>query len=265
MRSTLSLLSQQTWKYCTVEWSPKLATAAIQSTLPADVATHYILPDRDLPNLPHMQASKDRKKFLATVPAKQRIQTITTSRHTPWSLQQYGFPADKILLVGGDDKTSETLSVVQAAHVLQEETDTPLWGVVNPNDSNSLADVEDKLNAGITGFVTQPLLSSHALDVLKSYPDAVTWIVGMALPTTAKNFQFWMRLLGQPELQDNPLIQSHIEYFSQPNSSSFQWIERELQDLLSARANNSDLMDGIHCMPMKNTNDLSTLLHTLKE
>ena len=275
MRSTLPLLSQQTWKYCTVEWSPRLATAAVQSALPADVATHYILPDRDLPNLPHLQSSKDRKMFLATIPAKQRIQTIATSRHTPWSLKQYRIPADKILLVGGHDKTPKTLSVVEAAHVLQQETDTPLWGVANPNDPNSLERVEEKINAGITGFVTQPLLSSHALDILKTYPKkgdddnnpVITFNVGMALPTTVQNLQFWMRLLEQPELQDDPLVQNHMEYFSQPNCSSFAWIERELQDIIvSARTNNSNhvVVDGIHCMPMKNTDDLITLLHTLK-
>jgi hypothetical protein len=247
----------------TVEWSPKVAS--IQSELPADAISHFILPD-----MPRIQKAKDRQRFLASVPKKQRIQTIATCRHTPTSLAQWRLPADKILLVGGNDKGSTipdttTLSVVEAAQILQNETDTPLWGVANPNDPNSLDRVEEKIQAGITGFVTQPLLSSDSLDILESYPtnDDITLIVGMALPKTAKNLQFWMTLLEQePELlQNDPLFQSHLAYFSQPYYTSLAWVGRELQNL-SSRANN---VDGIHCMPFSNTEDLIAMFRSLKQ
>jgi hypothetical protein len=39
--------------------------------------------------------------------------------------------------------------------------------MANPNDPNTLDHVEEKIKAGITGFVTQPLLASGSLDILK--------------------------------------------------------------------------------------------------
>jgi hypothetical protein len=148
MRPTLLFLSQSSsaWKHMTVEWSPKVAS--IQLELPANAISHFILPD-----LPCTQKAKDCQQFLAFVPKKQCIQTLATCWHTPTSLGQWRLPANKILLVGGNDKGSTipnmaTLSVVKAAQVLQNKTNTPLWGVANPKDPNSLDCVKEEVQAG---------------------------------------------------------------------------------------------------------------------
>ena len=175
---------------------------------------------------------------------------------------------DTLLLVGGNEKTPESLSVVTAASILQEQQQCgqQLWGVTNPNDPNSIQSVERKIAAGITGFMTQPLLSSHAIDIFEAYPrqqqhgtsttgTGITYIAGLAMPKTARSLQFWCDLLEQPELRQDPLFKAHLAFFSaQPHYSSYQWIGKELVTLAT-----STTMDGIHFMPLTNTEDLVAL------
>jgi hypothetical protein len=180
-----------------------------------------------------------------------------------------------ILIVGGNEKGSpNVLTTVQAADVIATYCDNmsttttttttstavkrQIWGVENPNDPNSPKRLHDKLDAGIHGFLTQPLLSSSAMDTLHTYHDMLlnhqhhhlhprqdgstrrcssssSLIVGMALPTTANGLQFWSKLLEQPydthALKDDPLFQSHLAFFSQPYYTPLAWAGREIQDL----------------------------------
>jgi 5,10-methylenetetrahydrofolate reductase len=224
-----------------------------------------------MPDLPNVYTPEDRDDYLFQVPPSQRFLTVATCRYTPKTLAGSHFPkAEKILLVGGNEKTSDSLSTIEAAKILKDaysgdNIKVELWGVTNPNDPNSIDLVEQKIEAGITGFLTQPLLSSQALDNLESYrrrrdddeSSSISFVAGMSMPRTAKGLQFWCkRLLKQPELllESDPLFQAHLAFFSQPHSTSMAWIEQELENL-STRAT----IDGIHFMPLGNTEDLVTL------
>ena len=257
MRPTVSL---GRWKFHTVEWSPKVAE--IQSQLNA---THFVLPD-----LPNVYTPQDRSDYFSQVPPSQRILTVATSRYTSKTLIDSTFQADTLLLVGGNEKTSSTLSTVEAAEILsndQHSSNTILWATTNPNDPHSIERVQQKIDAGITGFLTQPLLSSHALEVLEAYPrrrpseeedSRISYVAGLAMPQTAKSLQFWCKLLEQPQLEKDPLFQAHLAFFSQPYFTSMAWIGRELEHLKTHAT-----IDGIHFMPLGNTQDLLTVFRNI--
>jgi hypothetical protein len=286
-KSALIAFAQTTtvksWVYQTVEWNARVAT--IQSQLlvvesSSSRATHFILPDlKESVLLP-----QDKVEFLSSTRPGSRIQTIATCRHTEQTLLETASrmmdnKEDKIiLLVGGNDKGPNTLSTVKAATLLKASAstkDVDLWGVANPNDKDSLRRVEEKIDAGVSGFVTQPLLSSHALEVLESYPrccndndtsslsssSLIVYLAGLAMPQTKHGLLFWLQLLGQPELAEDPLFQSHMAFFSQPYyNTSITWSRRERQNL-ALRAT----IDGIHYMPLRNgTQDLLALLGTTR-
>ena len=273
MRQTAPLLlSTQGWKFQTVEWNSKVAAIQPQLLPPNkknynSSVTHFVLPDH-----PKICTPEDRANFLRqTIPA-QRIITLATCRYaTPQELLQSIVDVqefDKLLLVGGNEKTPASLSVVDAAHIiLDKNNDMSIWGVTNPNDPQSLERVQEKIEAGLTGFVTQPLLSSPALDILESYPrwnnnnNTIHYVAGMALPTSAKNLHFWCDLLdNNEELRQDALFKAHVAFFAaQPHFCSFEWIAREVMNL-ATRAS----IHGMHFMPMKNTKDLLTILRRLK-
>lgn len=243
MRQSLSL---SRWKFHSVEWNPKVAV--VQKNLPE--STNFVMPD-----LPNVLTDDDRVEYMFQVSRPKRVLTVSACRHTPESLSQSSFKADKLLLVGGNEQTEDSLSTVAATKILKDaNTDQTLWGVTNPNDPHSLEMVQEKIDAGITGFITQPFLSSEALDNFENYPrqgDAISYVAGMAMPRTAKNLQFWLTLLEQPELENDPLFKAHLAFFSQPYFTSIAWLGREVENL-TTRAT----IDGIHFMPMANTEDL---------
>ncbi|KAL3898050.1 MAG: hypothetical protein SGARI_006772 [Bacillariaceae sp.] len=127
----------------------------------------------------------------------------------------------------------------------------------------------------------------------------VTILAGLAFPRTARSLQFWAKnlLLDDQDnhnvLRNDPLFQSHLAFFSQPYYTPISWIGREFQELLmmtslsfgmeeedddegakSASSSSSSStttttpspappIDGIHCMPLKNTEDLCTIFQSL--
>lgn len=251
MRASTVALSL--WKYNSIEWSPKVS--AIQSQLlQSKNDTRYVLPD-----LPQVLTQEDRLDFMSKVSPPNRIITVATCHHTPASLVGLNLmktsSESTILLVGGNDASDKTMSTTDAACLLKEQDENILlWGVTNPNDPKSVERVNQKIEAGIVGFITQPLLSTVALDILESYPregDTTKYVAGLAMPRSAKNLQFWLRLLGQPELEQDALFKAHLAFFSQPYYTSMAWLGRELENL-SKRAT----LDGVHFMPMGNTEDL---------
>lgn len=231
-------------------------------------ATHFVFPD-----LPQVYSPQDRKNYLISTAPKRQIQTVALSRHKSWKslvanpIVQAASPDSKLLLVGGNDKGPETLSTIQAAKILRNELDAELWGVANPNDLGSVESIHAKREAGIQGFLTQPLLCSTALETLQAYPSKdTTLVVGMAMPQTAKALQFWSQLVvvGETEqaaMAQDPLFQSHLAFFSQPYFTSIAWIGRELQHLATHTEPNH--IHGIHFMPLKNTDDLRTIFKSL--
>jgi len=170
------------WIYNTVEWSPKLAKRIKTEKLSA---THFVLPD-----LPAVFSGQDKREFFVSTSPTKRIQTIAACRYeSARSLCNAVDLADKILVVGGNQKQNEAggLSTIEAVKILRGETDTELWGVANPNDKGSLAAVNEKIEAGISGFITQPLLSSLALDTLGNYQNlngssGTSYVAGIAMP-----------------------------------------------------------------------------------
>ena len=283
-RSPLSQTSGRLpWSHLTVEWSPKIAKLCSSQPEIFQAATHWVFPD-----LPQVLTPKHRKSYLESIPPQKRIQTLAACRHEKWQslveaakhrlewVEADGVGNGKLLLVGGNDKTGNTLSTIEAANILRSElgVGAKLWGVADPNDPESVAKVQAKAEAGLTGFLTQPLLSSTAWDTLHAYSGwdkTLSIVVGMALPRTAKSLQFWRQLLDRPELlEDDPLFQSHLAYFSQPYTTSLAWAGRELQQYatsaaagLSTDSGSSKVVDGIHLMPLQNTQDLAAIMKSL--
>ena len=241
--------------YCTVEWSPKISE--VRSRL-QPFTTHFVLP-----NLPSIITPDQENSFFSEVQPQNRIRTIAASLHDHKSLRIFVadniHKVDKYLLVGGNSKNKGgimSLSTVEASRIIQGETDVEIWGVANPNDRTSVEMVTKKLEAGIRGIITQPFFSSHALEVFESYPrhPGVSFIAGLALPTRQRDILFWLDLLGQPDLVEDPLTRSHIEFFSSSDNASLTWAEKELAMLKGAA------IDGVHYMPMKNIDDLLRLM-----
>lgn len=267
----------------TVEWSPQLSQRMQQAPPDPSIGpvTHWVFPD-----LPLLYTPEHRRTFWKSTVPQRRIQTVAACHHESWQSlvvtakeRLYGTTdpnvpnqqGGKLLLVGGNNKTPQTMTTVEAATILQselplDETGAELWAVADPNDPASVAKVQAKIEAGIVGFLTQPLLTSTAWDTLQCYRHPhpqdhnISVVVGMALPKSAQGLQFWRRLLDRPELLDqDPLFQSHLAYFSQPYTTSLAWVGRELQQYI----NSASMIDGVHFMPLHNANDMMALLQTL--
>lgn len=178
----------------------------------------------------------------------------------------------KLLIVGGNNKNGATIKVSteQAVKILRSElgATVELWAVADPNDPDSPQRVSAKVNSGVDGFLTQPLLGSLAWDTLFSYEmgDA-SLVVGMACPRSSDQLRFWQQLLDRPELlNDDPLFQSHLEYFSRSeHSSSAAWIRNEVQQCFTNSKTNGvgNSIHGIHFMPLRNVEDLVAVLGSL--
>lgn len=254
MRATgaCSILSSLTFQ--TVEWGRQVAS--VHPLLRG--ATHFILPD-----LPDVIDVPLRNAFYNSTSPQNRIVTIQASRYRPDSLGEFirenEANVDKFLIVGGNSKNTTSLSSIDAIQVATHFTKRPVWATANPNDPKSLKSLCQKLEAGATGIITQPLLSHPAMDILESYPRqiggrGVVYIAGLALPNTQTSLLFWKNLLEQPELMGDSLFEKHLHYFSQEQRDSLGWAQRELMRL--ERAN----VDGVHFMPLNNTDVLISLM-----
>jgi hypothetical protein len=243
-------------KFCIVEWSTKIS--GVRSQL-EPYTTHFLLP-----NLPSIITPEQEHSYFSEIGPPMRIRTIAASLHDHKSLRHCladgSHKVDKYLIVGGNSKCESagkmSLSTVEAVRIMQAETDSEIWGVANPNDRTSLESTAAKLDAGIRGIITQPCLSSYALEVFESYPRylGVSYIAGMALPTCTKDLMFWLQLLGQPDLVEDPLTRDHIRFFSSCENTSLAWAKNELKFLTEST------IDGVHYMPMKNIDDMLALI-----
>lgn len=257
-------LSPSVGRMFSVEWNQNVA--AVQSQL-LPATNHFVLPD-----LPDIVSDQDRTDFLSSTDSFQRIHTVAACHHeTADSLLKsvsYVEPNSKLLLVGGNKHGPNTMSSMEAAMILRNEKENTLWGVTNPNDPNSLERLEKKVESGMTGFITQPLLSSRAMKSMEDYRSYTstdtTILAGLAFPKTVKGLRFWAKLLGQEEeLEKDPLFLSHLAYFSQPYVTPIAWIGRELQDMLVSTNSDNPAIDGVHFMPLANTKDLCTIFKSL--
>lgn len=265
-----------------VEWGA--AVARVYQQLPVATRMHVVLPD-----LPANVITPSLTKEFFTqevVPTHRRILTIAASRHSERSLNDYLMQLDTqkeaghILVVGGNDKGHQGLSTLQAIRIARrmqtQSKSLTVWATANPNSKDSLNSVVAKLDAGATGIITQPLLSSRAVETLQQYPvtanyndssTPITYMAGLALPTSASNLMFWSKLLTTAteqqqqqqqqscELKDDPLFREHVQSFALGRCSSTQWAKNQRQMLCEI-----DLLSGIHYMPLHNTPDLLALL-----
>ena len=266
--TTAAAAAAATTRMLSIEWNPNVAAVRHRLVPPA---THFVVPD-----LPGIVSDRDRADFSSGMDPAQRIHTIAACHHeTAESLLRTASgvdPGSKLLLVSGNNhhnRGPNTMSSVDAAKILRNEVGNDLYGVANPNDPLSAETIGTKLEAGMSGFVTQPLLSSRAADTVRAYRDhatgGATILAGMAFPKTARGLRFWAKLLGQEEeLETDPRFRDHLGYFSQPDATSLAWIERELRDLLALNdGTNDDCIDGIHFMPLKNTDDLCDVFRSI--
>lgn len=237
----------------TVEWGRMVAS--VHSELVH--ATHFVLP-----NLPGVLTPDIERKFFESTTPPTRIVTIVAAQYTPSTLERWVQDnmdeSDAFLVVGGNDKNATCMTSVQAIKTLKESI-TPfhqVFAVANPNDEKSIDNAYEKIDAGATGIITQPLLCGRALEILSEYPrNDVLYIAGMALPKTIQNLYFWLKLLEQPELVEDALFQDHVKYFSSDKHvDSLAWIRNQQSSLLDVD------IDGIHYMPVNNTRDLLSIL-----
>lgn len=241
------------WTFQTVEWSRKVAS--VHSDL-RHAATHFVLP-----NLPGIITPDLESEFHQATTPSSRIVTVVAAQHTRNTLQEWVHEHSNeyniLLIVGGNAKSSTSLSSAQAIEtVKQASTQHEVWAVANPNDKKSIDNVLEKVEAGATGIITQPLLSSHAMQALDNYPrhdDEITYLAGLALPKTAKSLYFWLNLLEQPGLVEDSLFCDYLEYF-ESRQDSLAWCRSQLSTLAKDAH-----VDGIHYMPVNNTADLLSL------
>jgi 5,10-methylenetetrahydrofolate reductase len=276
-------------KFRTVEWSHRVALAVhhAEKSILTLLATHFVLPDLPDVMTPHLQtqfhqATTAATSSCSTSSSPHRIRTIAACRHTAATFRETiqavqasdTTRVDQWLVVGGNDKTSNSFSALQAIpkarsclSEISEEVDSScdIWAVADPNDPDSIEHVMRKLEAGATGIITQPLLSSQAYDTLQSYPNQgnISYIAGLALPKTLRGLELWLNLLEKPHLvQDDVMFRDHVKYFSSPHNnnadSSLAWARAQLAHLQSYV--DQATIDGIHFMPMRNTKDLIALL-----
>jgi len=228
-----------------VEWSRSVAR--IHSQLKG--TNHYVLPD--LPDV-----DLDRSSFFDQQQHSKKVLTLAAGLYTPESFDQilldHHSKVDTFLIVGGNHKSHVLSSIDAISRAKSLLPDTPVWCVANPNDPATIRNVRHKKSAGADGVVTQPLLGSRALETVQSY--ALPVVCGVALPRTAQGLLFWLNLLHQPELQHDSGFQSSLKHF-ESGASPLEWAQSQItciQELTD--------VDGIHYMPMKNTDLLLELL-----
>lgn len=256
--------------YRTVEWHPRLINLSKRLEI-----SHFVLPD-----LPKVYSDGERKQFF-DMDSKGKIMTIAACHHTEKTLRKLVMEMDenidKLLVVGGNEKKENFYSANEIARLsstdaievlLDQDSKLEVWATSNPNSEKSVGDVKNKVSAGASGIITQPLLSSLALDIFNAYPREKTmsqsddenclrtqYVAGIAMPSNNKSLQFWLTLLRQPELENDSLFKSHMAFFQSPYFSSLAWIQRELWNLEM-----NTCIDGFHFMPMQNICDLEDLL-----
>jgi hypothetical protein len=271
-----------------VEWG---TCAANMSNLPR-VLTHCVMPDLDKEVIPLSL----RNSFYDIVPTTCQIQSVAVNNRSinDWlghvsarlkaskkqssdndddSAGASAAAADPshLLVVGGNHKkngvdgTSLTTAAAIRACINCYHDRVIVWAVADLNSPHSIDDALQKLEAGATGIITQPLLSRRAFDSLARYSEmmndaslTVTTVAGMALPKTLRGLLFWESLL-QSRLDGDPMFQDHCKYF-QTKGNDCQWALAQMEALASF-----DMVKGIHFMPMKNSRTLEILLNRLEE
>lgn len=254
----------------TVEWSQQVAAVAKQlGAAAAAPTTHCVLPD-----LPRVLTAADCQHCHESTIRTNRIRTIAVNNLAPTTFhnvtQQEASSltaVDEPLIVGENEKTNR-LSAAEAIQLACETFDHDVWCVANPNQVNGAASVMKKIEAGATGIIAQPLLASHAWSTLEECSallagDDVAVIAGLALPQTVGGLSFWADSPGQQDdLPRDDLFCQHLNHFHR-DQGSLEWARQQGdQSLLMKSGDGMLLCDGVHCMLLRNTADLLSLINT---
>lgn len=237
-----------------VEWGR--GVARIHQNLIGSV-THFLLPD-----LPGVNLASDQYFDLPQESCK-RMRTIAVGKHDTVSFERALQDLEKdnnlesILLVGGNEKGPESLSTYEAIARTKSTCSTKrVWCVADPNDPESVSKVERKVSAGANGIISQPLLTSHALAVLESYPlSSCKVVAGVAMPKNLRQLEFWYQLIEPSSVnrKKDELVLASLDHFSS-NQSPMDWIKSTQLNTLPSS------VIGLHMMPLTNTAMLLDLL-----
>lgn len=237
-----------------IEWSLEVARLHIETPSPLPKQrTFYVLPH--LPDLVDQQLDDI---FHNEVPEERKILTMIASQCTDGMLNFVKDicldieETDHLLIVGGNNRGSITTPDA-IRYAVQHGNKCKVWATANPNAKSSIDSVHQKIEAGATGFITQPFLTANAMDTFEQYPhkDKITYIAGMALPKTVKSIQFWKKLLSpQVDVEDDSLFQDHVRYFASGKDPN-EWAQNQKKTLQTIPG-----IRGFHYMPMKNMDGL---------
>ena len=141
-----------------IEWSGSLARIWPQIQ---PYVTQVVLPD-----LPMTLGVECRDDFRDKVRIQNRIRTVAVNDHSEASWIKYVQSTmeegnDNVVVVGGNNKGNR-LSTNDAIRCCRNKLSCRVWAVANPNTQDSVASVNEKLQAGATGIITQPLFSETA-------------------------------------------------------------------------------------------------------
>ena len=276
-----------------IEFSSSLPFADLASV--PSPPTHYILPhlpsivtaetkaDFQLHTAPHVDrcagdssALLSQNDGVATNPKPKPIMTMAASLfEDPASLiesareRMEGYGTDTLLIVGGNERTEQSLTSPEAITILSESfpiDKLSLFCAWDPNSPRDLDLLTKKIDAGATGVITQPLLTSSAWDQLDMlcqsetlFDESVKLIPGLALPKSAKSLLFWSSLLKEssPIQKDDGFAQSLRYFESSDFDETFRlaWSTVQRDRLLSYA-----IIHGLHFMPLGNKGDLLQLL-----
>jgi 5,10-methylenetetrahydrofolate reductase len=254
------------WSIQSLEWGAPIARLFTQQRQLGLVPplTNFVLPDLS----EDIISTSTRSEFFHSTVQEQRIQTIAACKHSKTSLLAVNLSSvETALIVGGNDKGKHGyLTSVEAIRTLAGQRTSDgvascnnlrIWAVANPNDPNSVDGIHQKLDAGASGIISQPLLSSKALSILERYPrddEKVSYVAGVAFPQTPQSLLFWLQLLQQPELEHDSLFQDHLKFLStsmdQDPERRESWATTQMEMLLDI-----SLLSGVHYMPLGNTKE----------
>jgi hypothetical protein len=261
------------WFFKSVAWDRRVAKLYVQDQLPQKEHLHYVLP-----RIEGVIAPSTENYFYEHVPRMKQIHTIQTWRHTHNHLRDHlrnvQVQRNWVLLVS-DNMTGKKrkLNTPRALRWIDKCTKRcTMWATADPNDPKSIDSVKEKIDAGAMGIITQPFLTSRAMDVFAQYPrDAeVQYVAGLAMPATIKGLMFWSHLLFGKCAGDK-LFEEHVRYFQKHATATTRpppgtptpgdiWVEKQLQMLEPIE---SSKLVGIHMMPLANTKGLCTLLRKI--
>lgn len=236
--------------------SIEFGSSVVRNELSLCQPTHFVLPQ-----LPNVISQDTKESFQTSIQPNERIVTIAAALYqTSGALRDavkikiQKYEPESLLVVGGNTKSNDSISTCEALSIIKDSTELRILATWDPN--HPVMDLQTKEDAGATGVITQPVLSSigwqHLDDYFATPIPGFQMITGMAFPKSAKSLHFWSSLLEVAPENDDWFDQSLNRM---ENKDSRQDWSKEQRDRLLEY----DGIHGVHFMPMGNTADLLQL------